>query len=935
MKKLSFAQKEIMNLERYYENTSINNISGIIYLKNQFDYSDINRALNALVKNNESYRINIVKKEGEYRQIIKEYEYSEYSFIDFYKSEEKYEKWVDEEANRNIFNIEQDLYNFNVLRLPNGEYGVFLQQHHLISDGWSMTIAINFLKNELLNVGNSEENFSYVDSIEAELLYENSNRMINDEKYWDSKIKTLDNNQLFNNQEINAASQRKTIYLNKTQSKKIQNYCSANSISISNLFSAVFLLIKKTITKSNVNSVGMMIHNRNTKHEKNTIGLFSRVLPLIVDINDNLTVNEYLQLIKKEAFGLLKHRKYPYYKITNNLKNTKGLLEVIISFQNTQYDSEFKEYELSDEWINKDTNDVPLSISISNRIGGESLTIDYDYQQSILDGNNVEIIHNRIVNIIDNFLDCPDKTIKDIDIYTEEERKTIINEFNNTYKPLDNDKTVIEIFEKQVQKTPKNVAVVYEEETLTYEELNKRANQLGRKLRSEGVQPNSLVGLMTDRRLEMIIGIYGILKAGGAYVPIDPNYPSERINYILEDSQLNILLTDRDLEDSIKSPNHVINITKPSVYKENASDNLDYVNTSKDLIYVIYTSGTTGNPKGVMVPYRGVMNRLNWMSYEYELNSKDIMLFKTPYTFDVSVWEIFGWVTFGGKIVLLPSGMEGNPKKITELIEKHQVTMTHFVPSMLSAFLTDIKQKQYFNNLQTLNYVLTTGEELKSNVVSEFNELLGKPNQTMLINLYGPTEASVEVTKFECENDVKYEVIPIGKPIFNTQIYILNSDDNLLGINVPGELCIAGEGVAKGYLNRPELTNEKFIDNPFGKGKLYRTGDLAKWQADGNIQFLGRMDDQVKIRGYRIELGEIENNLLQLDEIENVVVTAKSLNNSELTLCAYLISDQSLNLDQVKIQLRQKLPEYMIPMYMMQIDELPVTSNGKLNKKAL
>ncbi|MCD8926412.1 amino acid adenylation domain-containing protein, partial [Staphylococcus epidermidis] len=282
-----------------------------------------------------------------------------------------------------------------------------------------------------------------------------------------------------------------------------------------------------------------------------------------------------------------------------------------------------------------------------------------------------------------------------------------------------------------------------------------------------------------------------------------------------------------------------------------------------------------------------------------------------------------------------PSGMEGNPKKITELIEKYQITMIHFVPSMLSAFLTDIKQKQYFKNLQTLNYVLSSGEALKNSIVNEFNKLLGKINQTRLINLYGPTETSIETIAKQMNLDNnEFDSIPIGSPIHNTKVYILQNMQPC-GINVPGELCIAGEGVTKGYLNKPELTNEKFIDNPFGKGKLYRTGDLAKWQADGNIQFLGRIDDQVKIRGYRIELGEIENNLLQLDEIENVVVIAKSLNNSELTLCAYLISDQVLNLDQIKIQLRQKLPEYMIPMYMMQIDELPVTSNGKLNKKAL
>ncbi|MEB7675538.1 amino acid adenylation domain-containing protein, partial [Staphylococcus equorum] len=331
----------------------------------------------------------------------------------------------------------------------------------------------------------------------------------------------------------------------------------------------------------------------------------------------------------------------------------------------------------------------------------------------------------------------------------------------------------------------------------------------------------------------------------------------------------------------------------------------------------------------------GVMNRLNWVINKYNVDGEDTILFKTPYTFDVSVWEIFGWAMLGSQIVLLPSGEEGNPEKITELLEGYSVAMVHFVPSMLNMFVNFIKSTNNAQAISKLKYVLASGEALKPEQVNDFNHFIGNKNNTALLNLYGPTETTVDVTSFDCENHKTYDSIPIGKPISNIQAYILNEDNNIMGIGVPGELCIAGVGVTAGYLNRPELTQEKFIDNPFGKGKLYRTGDLAKWNGDGNIIYIGRIDEQVKIRGYRIELGEIESILRQHTHINDVAIVARPMVDNELSICAYLVSDDSLDFGSLKTSLGQKLPDYMIPAYMTQLDELPVTSNGKLNKKAL
>lgn len=404
-KRLSYAQNEIMNLEQYYENTSINNIAGIIYIPDTYTYKEINEALNVLVKKNESYRLNIKKIGNKYSQIVSDYKSVNYEYIDFYNKKQMYKDWIKDQANSNIFALDKELYTFKILTLPSGYKGIFLKQHHLISDGWSMTLVIDFLKNELINHGNSEVSQSYIKTIDNEIIYENSKKLIKDEYFWNEKIEKLNNNGMFSESGIKAESKRASFNLDEKQSYKIGSFCSENKVSISNLFSAAVLLIKKSITNSNINSIGTMVHNRNTKEEKITTGLFSRVLPLIVEISDDLTVQEFLKLIKKDSFSLLKHRKYPFYKITEKVQSTKGLLDIIVSFQNTQYDSEFLNCGFSDEWIEKDTNDAPLSISISNRIGDGSLTIDFDYQVEKLNSTKIEILHKRIINVIKQILD--------------------------------------------------------------------------------------------------------------------------------------------------------------------------------------------------------------------------------------------------------------------------------------------------------------------------------------------------------------------------------------------------------------------------------------------------------------------------------------------------------------------------------------------------
>lgn len=908
-KLLSYAQNEILQIEQYYESTSINNIVGIMHMRNGLEYDEINVAFNALVQSHDSFRLQVTRKDGEYKQYLTDFEYRDYAYLDFYEDEVGYNKWRNETARENIFELDEQLFKCVLLRFPEGHNGLFLLQHHLISDGWSMTLAVNFLMRKLAGKNTEEDaRASYLDTIATETKYEQSPRFNKDKQFWLEKLENFENNTLFEKTTLDSAvGKRRSFSLSNADTKRIKDFCENNQISISNLYSSVMLILKYKQTLSQTNSVGLLIHNRDSKKEKITTGVYSRVLPMIVEVDKDLSITEYLNKIKLETFNLLKHRKYPYDYIVEDSGNKKGLLDCFVSFQNTQYNTEFIEDGFSDEWLDSGTNNAPLSLNISNRSSKNGLDIDYDYQIDALNDREVCQLHDTIQNVLNSMINNPEQKISDIEIVTPEEKQQILHTFNDTARALDNSQTFVERFERQVALTPTKTAITYEGTSLSYNELNERANQLAVKLRDANIKPNDFVGIMTNRYLEMMIGIYGILKAGGAYVPIDPNNPSERINYILEDSQPKVLLTDRSIDEAITYNGHVIDLTTDSTLSSLPTENLPHVTQVSDLMYVIYTSGTTGKPKGVMVPYKGVINRLNWMIDEFNVSEQEKVLFKTPFTFDVSVWEIFGWAMVGGQAVLLPSGEESNPAKITKLIEQHDITMVHFVPSMLSVFIDFIKASDNVAAISSVNNVLASGEALKTEHVNRFNERIGSPNETLLIDLYGPTETSIEVIYYPCHADKIYDTIPIGKPIANIQALILNEDNNLLGIGVAGELCIGGVGVTDGYLNRPELTAEQFIDNPYGEGKLYRTGDLAKWSEDGNIEYIGRIDEQVKIRGYRIELGEIESLLRQMDNVSDVAVVAKPVQGSELAICAYLASEEALDFNSTKSLLAKKL----------------------------
>ena len=523
----------------------------------------------------------------------------------------------------------------------------------------------------------------------------------------------------------------------------------------------------------------------------------------------------------------------------------------------------------------------------------------------------------------------------------------MINEFNLTAAEFPGDKTLHRLFEEQVERTPGHPAAIFKKQTLTYRELDEKANRLARLLRRKGVEPDHTVAIMTERSLEMMVGLMAILKSGGAYLPISPDYPAKRINHLLLDSSTKILLTQGKFVDKIKAnleaAIEIINLEAEENYRESPVP-LPAINGPQNLAYVIYTSGSTGKPKGVMIEHRSVVNRLHWMQKKYPLDESDIILQKTPFFFDVSVWELFWWSMVGASVCFLLPGFEKFPQAIVETVETRHITTMHFVPSMMSAFLGYMENSGEIQRLANLKRVFCSGEALKPAHVERFNKTLFQQNGTRLVNLYGPTEATVDVSYFDCPTDTdgtETQCIPIGKPIDNIQLYIIDEDSREQPVGNEGELCIGGIGLARGYLNRPVLTSEKFVEHLFDRPHrpyrtyIYRTGDLARWLPNGNIEFLGRMDFQVKIRGLRIELGEIEAVLSHHPAVQDCVVLVKETSETIINLVAYMVTKMEIPEVELKKYMKSLLPEYMVPSEFVVLETLPLTPTGKIDRKKL
>lgn len=497
---------------------------------------------------------------------------------------------------------------------------------------------------------------------------------------------------------------------------------------------------------------------------------------------------------------------------------------------------------------------------------------------------------------------------------------------------------LMERFEQHVAESPENTAVIDNGRSYSYRDLNIRANKIAHYLRNFGVGKGDPVGVMMNRSYEMICAVFGIWKAGGVYLPIDKNWPVQRKKNIFQDSGLQMVLVS-DMEDIVNGGEAELVSVNSDEIKNADCDNPVHCVEKEDVSYVIYTSGSTGNPKGVQVGHEALINRILWMQQEFPIGAGDIILQKTVYTFDVSVWEIVWWAITGAGVCLLPSGKESSIKTIIRYIEKYHVSVIHFVPSVFKLFLDYIRTEFNLSRINSIRYYFSSGEALLPQFVNEFHQVLNEGGlQSVLVNLYGPTEAAIDTSFYVCRRDTREWEIPIGKPIDNTYLYVMDESGKHLPPNETGLLFIGGIGLAKGYLNQEELTEKMFVEDPYLPGhRIYNTGDLAMYREDGNVLYCGRKDEQVKINGIRIELGEIEHQISHCEGIKEAIVLCSESGGSNV-LTAFLVMAHKKkypNAVMLRDKLSEILPKYMIPSCFYRIERIPVKPNGKLDKQQL
>ncbi|MEC0184206.1 non-ribosomal peptide synthetase, partial [Paenibacillus peoriae] len=652
--------------------------------------------------------------------------------------------------------------------------------------------------------------------------------------------------------------------------------------------------------------------------------------PVRISSSKNSLFSEEIKQLQMHAMVSRAYDAYSLDEIETMAEQDHDLINHLLIFKHVPMEEQIKQLGDSDEArfyitgvdLVKQTNyDFNLVV-----VPGKTIQMSVIYNIRTFDHESIEQIQGHLQQLLEQVAGNPDIRVDELEIVTEQEREQILSIWGDTAAEYPHEQTIHGLFEAQVLQTPEQAALFFEGRQLTYSELNKSANQLARTLQSYGVQPEQRIGLLVERSIEMIVGILAVLKAGGVYVPIDPEYPVERIHYMLEDSDAQIVLTQQTFIDRISFNGITLALDDSAIYSADGSNLIMPMARADHLMYVLYTSGTTGQPKGVMVTHRSAVNTVNWFSQRYATNDGLRMILTSEYTFDPSLEQIFATLLYGGELHCIRRTTLLSKQLLIEYIKTHNIAVLDIPPALMRAFLSEDSK------IPCLDTLICGGERLEDSLKEK---IVSKGY--ILNNHYGPTETTIDVLASVCEPEIS---VNLGKPIHNTQAYILNKHGKLQPIGVIGELCISGVGVARGYLNRPELTDEKFVPNPFSGGKadyewMYRTGDLARWLPDGNIEYLGRIDHQVKIRGYRIELGEVEATLMKVEAVQEAIILAHEDKQGENQLVAYYVAEREMSVSVLRSLLGKVLPNYMVPSYFVQLEHMPLTSNGKIDRNSL
>ncbi len=953
---LSFAQQRLWFIDQLRPANGAYNSFEALRLRGNLDVNALKAAFNEVIRRHEVLRTRFEQVDGRPVQFVEPTVHLEVPVEDLRSLRSdavipEAKRKASAEALKGFDLRQAPLLRVRLLQLGDEEYWCLVSVHHIATDAWSMDILARELSLFYESfVGGAkptlpEITVQYRDYAAWQRNFLQGDVMAAQLQYWRKQLKDLPLLDLPTDyprsSHAGAEGAREDFILTPSLVKHLRDVCRLEGTTLFMLFLAAFQIVLRYWSGQDDVVVGTDVANRPVAEVEGLIGFFVNQLVLRAELNGNLSFRELVRRVRKICLDAYVYQDLPFERLVEDINpdrnlQTSPLFQVKLAWKNLPV-GELRLANLTVERVEIDEIPANLDLTLSLTDHGEEIGGVLVYRKDLFDSTTIRRLSRHLTRVLEQIVQDVNGRVHDLELLSEEERLQVLEGWNQTSRPVP-ESTVVDLFEAQVERRADAEAVVFGGKRLSYGELNRRSNRLAHYLRSLGVGPEVRVGICLERSLEMIIAVLGVLKAGGVYVPLDPEYPAERLGYMLEDAQVPVLLTEDGVAGKLPiSWCQVLCVEQwDQLLQEQADTNPERTVIAENAAYVIYTSGSTGKPKGVVVTHGAVANQLMWMQAEYELAADECVLQKTPFSFDVSVWEFFWPLMTGARLVVARPGGHREPAYLAEVIQQHHVTTTHFVPSMLQAFL------EYANvagKCKSLRRVFCGGEALSRELQAHFSRVL---HNVQLHNRYGPTEAAIDVTYWECRRGEKKRVA-IGRPIWNTRLYVLDERLKPVGIGVKGELYIAGAGLARGYLKRAGLTGERFVADPYGGAgtRMYRTGDVVKWRGDGELEYVGRVDEQVKLRGYRIELGEVEAGLRSCAGVrEAVVVVAggeEEAGAGEKRLVGYVVGEAGAEVDgeEVREQLKRSLPEYMVPGVVGVLEQLPLTGNGKVDRKGL
>jgi iturin family lipopeptide synthetase A len=876
-----------------------------------------------------------------------------------------------------------------VIKLQNRRYFFFFDMHHIITDGISLDIIANEFAALYQGIQLEEFPIQYKDFSLWQRNFFKSSQFRKQEEYWlnifKEEIPPLNLPLDYPRPEIRKSEGKKSqVEVGTDLTLRLKRLAAEREVTLFMLLLAVYtILLAKTTGQEDI-TVGTPVSGRTTANSTQLVGMFVNTLALRIKPIPHLTFYEFLEKVKQHTLSALENQDYPFEMLVEKLNFSREsdrnpIFDTMFTVEHLyEWNFEFKTADLTVIPYNIENRNSMFDLAAGAEITDSDIRLNFTFNIHLFHENTIRKMARDFIAILSWIVQAPYRQIKEINMdvqfpgymnmektdpnsftdpdlqkerffetqspieistaresLTQQQKEWILYKFNASAMEYPQEMTIHHLFEKQVDTTPLQTAVICQNRQLTYEELNKKSNQVAVLLKEKGLESDRCVGLMLEPSIELMVGILGILKAGGCYLPLDPHHPEEQIKFLLTDASPTMVLIQRRFHSPFLARNtgHIIVLDDLDTLE--APSTSGWAVSADNLAYVIYTSGSTGRSKGVIVDHTAVVNRLVWMQKYYPLTTEDTFLQKTTFLFDVSVIEFFSWFLGGARLCFLEFKDNTDLQKILHVIEIQHITAVSFTPTILQTFFISIG-KEGVGKLASLKWIFCAGEQLPMSLVEKWSAF---PIKTKLENLYGPTEATVYASYYSCNRQSCQSCpkpVPIGKPLGNTRLYVLNEHQELLPPGEVGELVLAGASLARGYLNRPGLTAEKFLPDPFFPGeRMYRTGDYAKLLPDGNMVYLGRLDNQVKIKGIRIELEEIEAVLLKHPDIRKAAVITRENNQGVNYLSAYIVTQKDLTLKNLRTYMLEKVPEFMVPPAFFKVEQMPLTPSGKLDRKSL